>query len=382
MLQCTDRAQPPGERRPSELRIGQEVSTDMAARKTRKSNRLRVGIIGNGGIGTVHARAYSKLPDVQIVALCDLIIERAQKLGEAHGVARLYTDYETMLAEEELDIVSVCVPNNVHAPIAIAAIRAGRHVLCEKPLSVNAAEGKRIQDALRAARTKFMVGMNNRFRADTQMLRRYIEDGALGEIYYAKAGWIRRNGIPGMGSWFTDRAQSGGGPLIDIGVHALDLALYLMGNPKPVAVFGATYARLAPQGKGMGGWGTPQKGGMFDVEDLAAAQIRLTNGATVVLEASWAQYCKEDRLYNELYGTKGGATLDPFRIYSDRYGEPIEILPACRQVDGHEAEIAAFVQCVQEDRTPLATIDQAMDVMKIVDGIYESARTGASVAIK
>ncbi len=354
----------------------------MAAKKTKKSARLKVGIVGNGGIGTVHARGYSKLPNVEIVALCDLIIERAQKLGAAHDVKRLYTDYETMLAEEELDIVSVCVPNYVHVPIAVAAIKAGNHVLCEKPLSVCAAEGKKIQDALRGVKTKFMIGMNNRFRGDTQTLRKYIDDGELGEIYYAKAGWVRRTGIPGLGSWFTEKAKSGGGPLIDIGVHALDLTLYLMGNPKPASVFGATYAKLGPVGKGMGDWGTPEKGGKFDVEDLAVGQVRFANGATLVLEASWAQYCKEERLYNELYGTNGGATLEPFRIYTERYGQPIDITPAYRQLDGHETEIAYFVQCVVEDKTPLATIDQAVDVMKILDGIYESSKTGASVAIK
>ncbi len=350
------------------------------AKRSKKSERVRAGIVG-AGVGSVHAHGYSKLPNVEIAAICDIDAARAEALAARYGVRSIYTDYEAMLAEAKLDAVSVCTPNALHAPVAIAALNAGCHVLCEKPLSVNAEEGGKIVEAARKSAGKFMIGMNNRFRGDTQVLKKYIEDGELGEIYYARCGWIRRNGIPGFGSWFTRKEMSGGGPLIDIGVHALDVTLYLMGNPKPTSVFGATYAKFGPYGRGQGQWGAPVKGGAFDVEDLACAQIRFQNGASLVLEASWAQHCAGERLYSEVYGDKGGATLEPLRVYTEAHGRPADITPAYPNIGGHEAEIAHFIECIVENKPPIATADQALDVMKILDGIYRSAETGQSVSL-
>lgn len=349
-------------------------------RKSRKSERVRVGIVGVG-IGSHHAAGYSKLPNVEIAAFCDIDSERAQRAADRFGVKRIFTDYEAMLSEEKLDAVSVCTPNALHAPVAIAALKAGCHVLCEKPLSVNAEEGAKIVEAARKAKGKFMIGMNNRFRGDTQVLRKYIDAGELGDIYYARCGWVRRNGIPGMGSWFTRKDMSGGGPLVDIGVHALDVTLYLMGNPKPVSAFGATFAKFGPFGKGTGQWGVPERGGAFTVEDLACGQVRFSNGAALVLEASWAQHCAGEKLYSEVYGDKGGATLEPLRIYTEAHGRPVDITPSFPSVGGHEAEIAHFVECIVNNRQPLATAEQALDVMKILDGIYRSAETGESVPL-
>jgi predicted dehydrogenase len=339
-----------------------------------------VGIVGVG-IGSVHAQGYSKLPNVKIVALCDLDTQRAEKVAAQYGVKAIYSEYEAMLAEAKLDAVSVCTPNALHAPVAIAALGAGCHVLCEKPLSVGAEEGARIVAAARKAPGKFMVGMNNRFRGDTQVLRQYIEHGDLGDIYYARCGWVRRHGIPGFGSWFTRKELSGGGPLIDLGVHALDLTLYLMGNPRPTSVFGATYAKFGPFGKGHGSWGAPVRGGGYTVEDLACAQVRFKNGATLVLEASWAQHCAGEKLYCEVYGDKGGATLDPLRVYTESHGRPVDISPSFPSIGGHEAEIAHFIDCITENKQPIATAEQALDVMRILDGIYHSAETGESVTV-
>jgi predicted dehydrogenase len=351
------------------------------ARKARKPDRVRVGIVGVG-IGSIHARGYARCGRAQVVALCDLDTDRAQRLATEHGIERIYSDYRVMLAEEKLDAVSVCTPNALHEPVAVAAFEAGCHVLCEKPLSTSAASAKRMLDAARRSRRRFMVGMNNRFRGDTQVLRGYIEAGELGSIYYARCGWIRRKGIPGMGSWFTRKELSGGGPLIDIGVHAFDVTWYLMGNPKPVAVFGATYAQFGPRGLGGGGWGVAVAGGGYDVEDLAAAQVRFENGATLCLEASWAQHCQGDRLYSEVYGDSGGATLEPLRVFTDHRGRPVDISPHAPQVDGHEAEVAHFVDCVLNDREPISTGEQGVEVMKVLDAIYESAQSGASVMIE
>ncbi|HSV74296.1 MAG TPA: Gfo/Idh/MocA family oxidoreductase [Chthonomonadales bacterium] len=350
------------------------------ARKARKPDRVRVAIVGVG-IGSTHARGYARCGRAEIVALCDLDTNRAQRLAAQFGVKRIYSDYQIMLAEEKLDAVSVCTPNALHEPVAVAALEAGCHVLCEKPLATNGESARRILEAVRRARRCFMLGMNNRFRGDTQVLKAYVDSGDLGSIYYARCGWVRRKGIPGMGGWFTRKEVAGGGPLIDIGVHAFDLTWYLMGNPKPVAAFGATYAQFGPRGFGGGGWGTAVAGGSFDVEDLAAAQVRFGNGATLCLEASWAQHCQGERLYSEVYGDAGGATLEPLRVFADHRGRPVDIAPHVPQVDGHEAEVAHFVDCVLTDRQPSSTIEQGWEVMKVLDAIYESSRTGASVAI-
>lgn len=348
--------------------------------KTKKADRVRAAVVGLG-MGSGHARGYHKCAGSELVAICDIDTERARRVADEYGVKRIYTDYQTMFTEEKLDAVSVATPNSLHAPVAIAALQAGINVLCEKPLSTSAVEGQKIADAARKSKGLFMMGMNNRFRDDTRILRATIERGELGEIYYARCGWVRRSGIPGAGTWFTRKEMSGGGPLIDLGVHALDLTLYLMGNPRPVSVFGATYGKFGPAGRAPGMPPRTDRTTVYDVEDLAAAQIRLENGATVVLEASWAQYCERERLYSEVYGDRGGATIDPLRIFTDHAGTAVDIAPAVQPVNGHEAEVAYFVDCIANGRKPHATIEQALDVMKVLDGIYKSSQTGASVAL-
>jgi predicted dehydrogenase len=348
--------------------------------RVKKSDRIRVGIIG-AGIGAFHARGYSKCPAAQIEAICDLDTDRAGKLAAEFGVKKVFSDYRVMLDQEKLDAISVCTPNHLHAKVAVDALQAGCHVLCEKPLSVNAEEGKKIVQAAYKAKTKFMVGMNNRFRGDAQVLKQYIEAGELGDIYYARCAWIRRSGIPGMGSWFTQKQFAGGGPLIDIGVHALDLTLYLMGNPKPSSVFGTTFAKFGPKGKGLGAWGTHIKGGKFDVEDLAVAQIRFKNGAVLAMEASWAQHIEKDRMYAEVYGDKAGGTLEPLRIFTEKFGQKTDITPQFPNVVSHDKCVEHFVDCIRLDKQPIPTGDQALDVMKILDAVYTSSKTGESVKI-
>ncbi len=336
-----------------------------------RDGKVRVGVVGVG-IGRLHLEGYRTHPCAEIAAIADVNEERARATAEEFGVPRYYTDYEEMLQKEELDGVSVCTPNSLHAPVAIAAFQAGCHVLCEKPIATSAGEGQKMVDAAKSAGKIFMMAFNNRFRGDTQVLKRYIEQGRLGRIYYAKTGWIRRRGIPGMGGWFTTRAMSGGGPLIDIGVHVLDLTLYLMGNPKPVSAFGSTYAEFGPRMPG---------GEKYDVEDLAAAIVKFSDGSTVFLEASWASNIEGDRFYVTLMGTEGGADLEPLRLYTEENGHLVDIAPQAPAVHGHHAEVRHFVDCIRENRTPLATGEHGLDVVKILDAIYRSAETGEMVRI-
>ena len=346
-----------------------------------KVEKLGVGIIGVG-IGQLHVQGYTEHPDSQVVAICDINLERGKKVAEKFGVPKVVKDYRDLLKMDGIDAVSVCVPNYLHAEMTIAAFEAGKHVICEKPLAMNSKEGEAMVAAGKKAGKLFMTAFNNRFRGDTQVLKRFIEQGELGDIYYAKTGWIRRKGIPGMGSWFTTKSKAGGGPLIDIGVHVLDLTLWLMGNPKAKTVSGSTYAMFGCKGEGMGDWGTAEKGGVCDVEDLAAGFIRLENGATVFVEASWASHIEKDLFYSNLIGTKGGADVEPFRVYKDMHGATVDITPGFPQQEGHVTEVKHFVDCLVNGQKLVATGEHGLEIIRILDALYKSAATGKEIKLK
>ena len=348
------------------------------------SKKIRVGVVGVG-IGRTHLNGYAKLGNVQIAAICDLNEERAKQTASDFKADAVFTDYKTMLAEGEINAVSVCTPNALHAEVALASLEAGKHVLCEKPMADTLDNAQRIVEAADRGKAKgqiFMMGMNNRFRGDTQLLKAMVSGGDLGDIYFAKCGWIRRNGIPGLGGWFTTKKMSGGGPLIDIGVHVLDLTMYLMGNPVPVSASGSTYAKFGPRGRGSGTWGFADvKAVTYDVEDLAAGIVKFSNGATLMLEASWASYIKHDLFYSSILGTEGGADLDPLMVYKDMAGAPVNIHPQAPNINGHEAEIKHFVECIAEGKEPIPTAEQGLHILQILDAIYRSADSGREVVI-
>lgn len=289
----------------------------------------------------------------------------------------------------KLDAISVCVPNHLHAEVSIAALDAGLHVLCEKPMALNAGEAEKMVAAAKRSGKFLMMGFNNRFRSDSMAMKKLIGDGMYGDIYFARAGWLRRAGIPGRGSWFTTKAKSGGGALIDIGVHALDLSTWLMGTPEPVSVMGVTYAKFGVDpSRGAGDWGEKVAGGIFDVDDLASAMIRFGNGATLLLEASWASHVERDEMFVELMGTEAGSTTSgtPPRttIYTERAGitQDITLLPEPQPAgSAHYYEVEQFVRCVQQNRPPTSTGEDGLRIMRILDGIYASAKSGASVKI-
>lgn len=351
------------------------------------SDKIRVGVIGVG-IGREHLDCYGKRGDaVEIVGICDLNEARGKKSAADFGVKTFVTDYRDLLALRDLDAVSVCVPNHLHAEMSVAGLESGKHVLCEKPMTDTLANAEKIVAAVAQSDRHFMMAMNNRFSGETQLLKRMIDAGELGEIYFVKCGWIRRSGIPGLGGWFTTRALSGGGPLVDIGVHALDRAMYLMGSPAPVSVSGVTYAHFGPRGRGGSAYGAkpePDAAPNFDVEDLAAALVKFDNGASLFLEASWASYIGAEQFYASLLGTEGGADLPDFgklRVYTDRHGAPVDIIPQPERLSGRQGEINHFIQCIQENTPPLATATQGLHTLQILDAIYRSAQTGREVRI-
>lgn len=339
--------------------------------------KVKVGIVG-AGIGKVHARGLRSCQEGEPYAICDLNEERAKQVAAEFDIPHVFTDYNKMFAMDELDAITVATPNALHAPIVEAAFAAGKHVMCEKPLSISAKVGKQMVEAGKESGKIFMMGFNNRFRGDSQLLKKFIENGDLGEIYYAKTGWVRRKCLHWLSGWFSTKELSGGGPLIDLGVHVLDLTLWLMGNPRPVSVMGSTYAKFGPERFA----GTDMT---YDVEDLAAGFIKFENGATVVLEASWESHIEKEHFYSELVGTQGGASLEPLKIYKDIYGAASDINPeydesTCKDM-GHRMEIVHFVDCIRGKCECISTGEHGLHIMQILDAIYESAKTGKSVDI-
>lgn len=353
-------------------------------------SKLKIGIIGLGSISQLHADAYSKNPDVELYAFCDIHRERAVKAAEKYGVPidRVFSDINEMLALDEIDAVSVCTWNSAHASCTITALNAGKHVLCEKPMAMNAAEAEEMKLAADRAGKLLMIGFVRRFGNDCQILKDYIDTDFFGDIYYTKATYLRRNGNPG--GWFGDKSRSGGGPLIDLGVHVIDLTRYLLGNPKPVSVYGATFQKLLNRKniKASTGYTSAEKteDDICDVEDLAVAMIRFDNGAVLNVEASFSLNIKKDCGSIELFGSKSGAKLDPeLELYSELNDYMVNIGLAnetALSFDGlFEKEINHFVACVKDGIPCISPAQDGIEIMEILDAIYESAKTGHEVVL-
>lgn len=351
--------------------------------------KIRIGVIGTGSIAMEHLRAYQKNPHVEIYALCDLNAELLAKRAAEFGVEHTFTNCEDMLKLPEIDAVSVCTWNSAHAPCSIAALNAGKHVLCEKPMAMNAKEAMAMKEAAERNGKLLMIGFVRRFGNDCDILKDMIDNDQFGEIYYAKATYLRRNGNPG--GWFGDKARSGGGPLIDLGVHVIDLSRYLLGGPKPVSVYGATFRKLGnrPDVKGGKAYLSARANDttVCDVEDLATALIRFDNGAVVSVEASFSLNLKKDVGSIELFGTKAGAKIDPeLEMYSELNGYMTNVTltnPTALSFDGLFArEIDHYVDCVRLGLPCRSPAEDGVTLMKILDAIYESAATGHEVIIK
>ncbi|HUW55786.1 MAG TPA: Gfo/Idh/MocA family oxidoreductase [Planctomycetota bacterium] len=351
--------------------------------------KIRIGIIGTGSIANnVHIPGYLRLKDegVELAALCDI---KPQALTDTLALHNLdlptYGNFRTMLRREKLDAVGVCTPNNVHAPATIAALNAGCHVLCEKPIAKTAAEAKRMVDAAKKHRRKLQIGQHQRFQVKAQAVKRVVDAGYLGDIYYARAHALRRRGIPGWGNFISKDVQ-GGGPLVDIGVHILDLTLYLMGFPKPVTVAGCAYTKFGRK-KGvlglMGQWDVKK----YTVEDFAAGFIRFANGATLTIEASFAANIADDQFDAWLLGTKGGVDVFKPAVYTEEAGSLWDLtpygLPEPRiKHPAHCREIELFIEALRKNRPVPVPGEECLITQKILDGIYKSAETGREVRIR
>lgn len=350
------------------------------------NGRVRLGFIGAGNIGRVHMQSFAGLDGVVLSGVADAVPGLAAARAAEFGIATAYDSVGALIEDESVDAVVIGVPNRWHAPLAVQVLGAGKHVLLEKPMALDATLAREIVRAADASGKVLLMGQQYRWKWSSQAVREQVDAGALGRIYHAKAGWMRRKGIPGWGTWFTRKADSGGGPLIDIGVHMLDLALYLMGNPRPVAVSGTIYAEFGPRRRGIGDWGTPDWGGIFDVEDLASAFIRMEDGSTLSLDVSWAVHGGTDSApYVQLMGADGGAAIrgESGTFYTEQFGQPVDIPMSPPENDeGERARLGRhFLACVRGEETPVAPALAGLTNQLIIDAIYQSSATGREVVL-
>ena len=354
--------------------------------------KLKIGIIGTGGISGVHYSGYSKCSDSQVYALCDIkpgVLKEKSKLYEVPA-ERCFLDHRDLLKLGEIDAVSVSTPNKSHCEIACNALKAGKHVLCEKPMAMNPREAQKMVDAAKRARRLLQIGLMQRFRADANYVKQLVDDGVLGDIYYARCHAVRRRGVPSWGV-FGQLDEQGGGGLIDIGVHQIDLTWYMMGKPRPVAVSGQIYRTI---GNTPGHWGAF---GQWDwktytVEDFACGLVRFANGATMSIECSFiANLDKEDHGSN-LVGTKGGAGIDPLNVQLEAAGHLMDCTPCDvmavdkndkpTRLGSHELEIEHFCDCILRKKPTRVPGYETIWTQKIIDGIFRSAKLGREVKIK
>ncbi|MGI8458850.1 MAG: Gfo/Idh/MocA family protein [Propionibacteriaceae bacterium] len=347
---------------------------------------VRIGMIGGGSIAALHLASYDRNPRAEVVAVADMNLERARAVAERWGAPRAYADPAALLADPAVDAVSICTWNNTHAALARAAIEAGKHVLVEKPISRTYAEAQEVQSAAEASDRVVQVGFVRRHSGNCRVLKSFIDAGDLGEVYYAKASAIRRVGNPG--GWFADRSISGGGPLIDVGVHVIDLAWYLMGCPRAVAVSGHTYERMGNRANitSMERYQVSDYDpDLNDVEDLANAVVRFANGASLLADVSYSLHASHDSLGVTVFGDRGGAELEPsLTITTEKLDTVINITPQIRSstfdlIEGFDAEIENFVATCLGEADSVAPAWHGVEIQKILDGIYLSAGQGREV---
>lgn len=355
------------------------------------STPLRVGVIGLGWAGRQHMDAWCSHPDAELVALSGQESALLAELGDAYGIpagARFH-DWQELIASGALDVVSIATPTALHAPITVAAFDAGLHVLCEKPMAESLAAASAMVAAAERADRALEIVFNHRRRGEVRALKELVDNGSLGSVYYAKTGWQRRHGIPGMGTWFTRRELAGGGALMDLGVHMLDIALHVLGEPAATTVTASTYAEFGPRGLGSSQSPTASAHmGGFDVEDLATAFIRLDGGATLLLEASWAQWVPHDLCYLEVYGTERGARLwwdggsgHGLQTWTAIDGTPATLFPAIGADGDHRACITEFTAVVAGGDLRQHRGRQALQRAAVLEAAYRSAATGTETAV-
>jgi predicted dehydrogenase len=345
---------------------------------------LKVGVIGVGGIAGTHFPGWRQSPLTEMIALADIAPDTLKRVGQEQGISLLYKDPRKLIANRDIDIVDVCTPNMYHAPLTIAALNAGKHVICEKPLAPTPKEIQKMIAARDKSGKMLMTAQHFRFQGSAQALKAEIDTGLLGDVYHARSWMLRRSAAPTRPG-FIMKKHSGGGPCIDIGVHILDLTLWMMGHPKPVGVSGVTQAKLAHQKGAFSNWGGPIPKS-FDVEEFAAGFVRFGNGATLVLEVSWLLHHKTtgEDMQMWLYGDRAGAHWPSNELLSANNATRQLLNTQLQNApDGkpHAKECMAFAEAIVEGKPSPVPAEQSLDVLAILDGLYRSAKTGKEVRL-
>jgi len=348
---------------------------------------LGVAVIGCGTIGAVHAECYSKAPGCRLVACVDIIPERAKALAGKWGGEPL-TDFRQALQHPDVQAVSVCLPNNLHAPVTIEALRAEKHVLCEKPIALNIEEARRMQEEAAAQKRLLAIGVVNRFNDYVNLLRKTIQSGAIGTVHHVHVLFKQYRSIPGLGGWFTDRRQSGGGVMIDWGVHFLDLTMYCLDFPRPTSISGVSHSVLAREPRKYvftSMWaGPPNYSGVYDVEEYVSGILR-TEGPSIAFEGAWAQSVNDSAMHVDFHGDKGGIRLNygkDFVQYGWKDGALYETRPTLPSRNMYQTEIDSFVQCASKGKGSPAAIDSVIVSQHVMDLFYNSAKVGKELSFR
>jgi predicted dehydrogenase len=349
---------------------------------------MKIGIIGCGNIAnSAHIPSYRNNPEVEIAYFCDIIEERAKKAAAEYGNGKAVTDYLDVLRDETVDAVSVCTPNSTHSVISIEAMNHGKHVLCEKPVGRTYAEALQMQEVQHKTGKILNIGVVNRFNDNVNLIKKYIDNGRLGEVYHVYVSFRAHRSIPGLGGDFTDSRISGGGALIDWGVHFLDIVMYCCGDPKSRTVSGETFSRL---GKDISGYtyksmwaGPPKPEGVYDVEDSVTALIR-TDGPVISLNGAWAQNIGKDEMFIDFMGDKAGIRLNygaDFTLYTAEHGALVEYTPEINKRNHFQNEIDAFVDSVRTGIRLPSHIDTAVITARLMQAVYDSANSHREILI-
>ncbi len=350
---------------------------------------MRIGFVGAGNIGLAHMEAFAELRDgedaeVELASVSDVDQAAAEECAEKFGIAEIHDSADELIADPAIDSLVIAVPNRWHAPFAIAALEAGKHLLLEKPMGADLEAARAIYDAQQSTGRTVMMCHQFRWCWWAQAMRQRCDAGALGEIYHARTGWMRRKGIPGWGTWFTQKDVSGGGPLIDLGVHMLDVTLHLMGNPRPLSVSGVTAAKFGPGRRGIGAWGTPDWEGRFDVEDFASAFVRLEGGSTLNLDVSWAAHADRPKEYVDLLGVDAGLSYygGELKMLSEREDETHDEVIESPGTNERLEMTREFLSAAGDARQPECDAYSGLVNNAILDAIYRSSDLGAEVAVE
>ena len=332
--------------------------------------KIRLGVVGLGWVSQIfHLPILTKCDDVEVVAVCDKDKSRVRMIADRFGIKEIYTDYEMMLKQAEIDVVDICTSTDTHLPITIAALESGKDVFVEKPIARKYTEALQMAEKAKELKRKLMVGMNNRFRPDTMILKSFIEKGEVGKIFFVKAGWLKK--LSADNKWLTQKDKSGGGVFLDLGIVMLDLILWMLGFPPVQRVSAKMYMHKTKS-----------------VEDSCIIFAEMKYGISLVLETSWSYQCAQDFFYCDFFGSEGSAMINPLRIHKQLHGNLVNVTPVKMEPPlnvlrkSYENELKHFIGAARGLHTVISTGDEAVQRMKVVEAIYKSAAKGKEIIIR